>query len=52
MSAPLTIGSSKPDLRRRLLEFGQCVTDIYATSHLRGLYRIAVTESIRHTVWA
>jgi len=26
------IGSSKPDLRRqRLLEFGQCVTDIYAT---------------------
>jgi hypothetical protein len=36
-------------LRQRLLEFGQCVTDIYATSHLRGLYRIAITESIRHT---
>jgi AcrR family transcriptional regulator len=49
MSAPLTIGSTKPDLRQRLLEFGQCMTDIYATSHLRGLYRIAVTESIRHT---
>lgn len=49
MSAPLTIGSSKAGLRQRLLEFGQCVTDIYATSHLRDLYRIAITESIRHT---
>ena len=54
MSAPLGSDSrqpdsTQPDLRQRLLEFGQCVTDIYATSHLRGLYRIAITESIRHT---
>jgi hypothetical protein len=49
MSAPLASGSSKADLRQRLLEFGQCVTDIYASSHLRELYRIAITESIRHT---
>lgn len=49
MSAPLTDGASKSDLRQRLLEFGQRVMDSYATSHLRGLYRIAVTESIRHT---
>ena len=49
MSAPLAIGSTKRDLRQRLLEFGQGVTDIYASSHLRALYRIAITESIRHT---
>ena len=54
MSAPLTSGatkpeSTKPDWTQRLLEFGQCVTEVYATSHLRGLYRIAITESIRHT---
>lgn len=49
MAAPLAPAPAKPDLRRRLLEFGQCVTDIYATSHLRDLYRIAITESIRHT---
>lgn len=49
MSAPLAAGSTKLGLRQRLLEFGQCVTDIYATSHWRALYRIAVTESIRHT---
>lgn len=49
MSEPLASGSKKADLRQRLLEFGQCVTDIYATSHLRALYRIAITESIRHT---
>lgn len=49
MSAPLTTASTTPDWRQRLLEFGQCVTEVYATSHLRGLYRIAITESIRHT---
>jgi AcrR family transcriptional regulator len=49
MSAPLTIGSTNPDLRQRLLEFGRRVTDIHATSHWRGLYRIAMTESTRHT---
>jgi hypothetical protein len=48
MSAPLTRDSTPSDLRQRLLEFGQHVTDIYA-SDLRGLYRIAITESIRHT---
>jgi hypothetical protein len=49
MSAPLSMDSKEADLRERLLEFGQRVTDVYATSHLRGLYRIAITESIRHT---
>lgn len=49
MSAPLAGGSSKRDVRQCLLDFGQRVTDIYATSHLRSLYRIAITESIRHT---
>jgi hypothetical protein len=49
MAAPLVSGSTGSDLRQRLFEFGQCVTDVYASSHLRGLYRIAITESIRHT---
>jgi AcrR family transcriptional regulator len=54
MSDPLTRGSTDPDstkvdFQQRLLDFGQSVTDIYATSHLRDLYRIAITESIRHT---
>jgi AcrR family transcriptional regulator len=49
MSAPLTAGSATPDLRQRLMDFGQGVTNTYANSHLRGLYRIAITESIRHT---
>lgn len=49
MSAPLEIGSNKPDLKQRLVEFGQRVTDSYANSHLRALYRIAITEAIRHT---
>jgi hypothetical protein len=48
MSAPLSDATGS-ELRGRLLDFGQCVTDIYATSHLRALYRIAITESIRHT---
>jgi hypothetical protein len=49
MCEPLDTDSSNLDLRQRLFEFGQRVTDIYATSHLRSLYRIAITESIRHT---
>ena len=49
MSAPLASDSNLLDARSRLLDFAECVTDIYAHSHLRGLYRIAVTESIRHT---
>ena len=49
MSASLSSGSTQSDLRQRLLEFGQCVTDVYATSHWRTLWRIAVTESIRRT---
>lgn len=49
MSAPLADRPSPSELRQRLLAFGQCVMDSYATSHLRGLYRIAVTEAIRHT---
>lgn len=49
MSANLTVDSPRRDLRERLIEFGQCVADTYATSHLRSLYRIAITESIRHT---
>lgn len=49
MSASLTAAPAGMDLEQRLLEFGQCVTDIYASSHLHTLYRIAVTESIRHT---
>jgi hypothetical protein len=47
--ASLAIGSTKQDLKQRLLEFGQCVSEMYASSHWRALYRIAVTESIRHT---
>jgi hypothetical protein len=47
MCAPLSTGSA--DLRQRLFDFGQRVTDTYANSHLRALYRIAITESIRHT---
>lgn len=49
MSAPLTIDSPEASFTHRLVEFGQRVIDFYATSHLRGLYRIAITESIRHT---
>jgi hypothetical protein len=49
MSAPLTIDSQEASFTQRLVEFGQRVIDFYATSHLRSLYRIAVTESIRHT---
>ncbi len=49
MSTPLAASSTQPDVRQRLLEFGQCVTKHYAASHLRGVYRIAITESIRHT---
>lgn len=49
MSATLTANSTQPELRERLLEFGQCVARTYASSHLRNLYRIAITESIRHT---
>lgn len=49
MSAPLAGGSKQAEVRQRLLEFGQRVTDIYANSHLRTLYRIAITESSRHT---
>lgn len=49
MSASLSTDPTQPELRTRLIEYGQCVADIYATSHLRSLYRIAITESIRHT---
>ena len=49
MATPLATSSTKADLRLRLLEFGQRVSDTYASSHLRSLYRIAITESIRHT---
>jgi hypothetical protein len=49
MSAPLADSSTNHDLRQQLLEFGQSVADVYANSHLRGLYRIAITDSIRHT---
>lgn len=49
MSAPLTIGAAKSDLQQRLLEFGRRVAETYGRSHLHSLYRIAITESIRHT---
>jgi hypothetical protein len=49
MCASLITGSTKPDLRQRLLEFGHRVIDVLATTHWRSLYRIAMTESIRHT---
>jgi hypothetical protein len=49
MSAPLSARSTRSDLRQRLVEFARGLTDTYATSHLRALYRIAITESIRHT---
>lgn len=48
MQAALAPASTREQLRQRLLEFGQRLTDLYS-SHLRSLYRIAVTESIRHT---
>lgn len=49
MSAPLAVISMSADLRERLLEFGEHVLELCATSHWRALYRIAVTESIRQT---
>lgn len=49
MCAPLLTKSAALDVRKRLLDFGQRVTDIYTKSHLRALYRIAITESSRHT---
>lgn len=49
MSAPLAVTSMSADLRERLLDFGEQVLGLCATSHWRALYRIAVTESIRHT---
>lgn len=49
MCAPLDDDASRLGLKERLFAFGQRVTDTYATSHLRSLYRIAITESIRHT---
>ena len=48
MSAPLR-DASRSSVRARLIDFGERVAEIYATSHLRALYRIAITESIRHT---
>ncbi|HEX5458936.1 MAG TPA: TetR/AcrR family transcriptional regulator C-terminal domain-containing protein [Steroidobacteraceae bacterium] len=49
MAAPLAALSVTADLRARLLEFGEHVLELCATSHWRGLYRIGVTESIRKT---
>lgn len=49
MSAPLAVISMSADLRERLLEFGEHVLELCATSHWRALFRIAVTESIRQT---
>lgn len=49
MSAPLRTCTTRRDLRQCLLDFGQRVIETYATSRLRSLYRIAITESIRHT---
>lgn len=49
MSAPLARDAQEAGVTERLIEFGQRVIDVYATSHLRSLYRIAITESIRHT---
>lgn len=48
MSSALGPASTSADLRQRLIELGQRVTEVYS-SYLRGLYRIAITESIRHT---
>lgn len=49
MCAALLSKSATMDVRKRLLDFGQRVTDIYTKSHLRALHRIAITESSRHT---
>lgn len=48
MLAALAPASTSAELRRRLLEFGLRVTAVYS-SYLRSLYRIVITESIRHT---
>lgn len=48
MAAVLSPASTSTEVRSRLIAFGQRVTDVYS-SYLRGLYRIAITESIRHT---
>lgn len=37
------------EFRQRLLQFGQSLAEAYSFSPLRGLTRIAITESIRHT---
>jgi AcrR family transcriptional regulator len=49
LSAPLRESASRSNMRTRLIDFGERVAEGYATSHLRALYRIAITESIRHT---
>ena len=49
MCASLSFGPTNLDLQERLLQFGQRAAGIYATSVWRALYRIGVTESIRHT---
>lgn len=49
MCAPLEMEPTGPDWSLRLCAFGERVAEHYATSYLRSLYRIAITESIRHT---
>jgi AcrR family transcriptional regulator len=39
----------KEEIVQRLLQFGQGCSEAYTSSYLRGLYRIAITESIRHS---
>lgn len=48
MLAALPPASTPAAVRQHLLGFGGRVTDVYS-SDLRSLYRIAITESIRHT---
>jgi hypothetical protein len=49
MSVPLAALSVSMGLKECLLSFGEHVAELCATSHWRGLFRIAVTESIRQT---
>ena len=50
LSLPLQdLPGRKEEFLPRLLQFGQGLAEAYSFSHLRGLYRIAITESIRHS---
>ncbi|MGH8177515.1 MAG: TetR/AcrR family transcriptional regulator C-terminal domain-containing protein [Steroidobacter sp.] len=49
MLEPLGRPPTETSFETQLLEFANRVADAYSFSHLRGLYRIALTDAVRHT---